>query len=47
MENLIVNKTKNYSLFKTMSSNRQVNLSHVKNLMRSMSENGVLIPYYS
>tara|TARA_R110002050_G_scaffold298537_1_gene462017 strand:- start:510 stop:1301 length:792 start_codon:yes stop_codon:yes gene_type:complete len=43
MENLIVNKTKNYSLFKTMSSNRQVNLSHVKNLMRSMSENGVLI----
>lgn len=43
MENLVVKKTNDYSLFKTMSSNRQVNLNHVKNLMRSMTENGVLI----
>jgi hypothetical protein len=43
MENLQVSKTKDYSLFKTMSSNRQVNLNHVKNLMKSMIENGFLI----
>ena len=43
MKDLLVKITNDYSLFKTMNSNRQVNLSHVKNLMRSMSENGVLI----
>ena len=43
MKDLIVRSTRDYSMFKTMNSNRQVNLSHVKNLMKSMSENGLLI----
>jgi len=43
MKDLLVKSTNDYSLFKTMNSNRQVNLNHVKNLMKSMTENGVLI----
>jgi len=43
MKDLIVRSTRDYSMFKTMNSNRQVNLSHVKNLMKSMTDNGFLI----
>ena len=43
MENLIVKKTEDYSIFKAMDANRQVNLNHVNNLIRSMDTNGALV----
>ena len=41
--NLTVQKTQNYDQFKFITANRSVKINNVKNLMRSMSEHGVLI----